>query len=115
MVYIAQAWKNVESQYAREGRCLAAGSHFDIQFHLAAISFSIFDGLQADASLLAAASEVATGGLLLVGLFSRRRNFMLTLMYWRSVLPARYWSAEAGPYHRMVSAPFLAGYSKVQN
>eukprot|EP00884_Botryococcus_braunii_P003920 jgi/Botrbrau1/13529/Bobra.0347s0013.1 len=51
---------------------------------------------------LAAFSEIWTGVLLLIGLLTPRRNMMLAFMYWRTVLPARYWSSDAGMYHRQV-------------
>lgn len=52
--------------------------------------------------MLNAFAEIGVGFLLLLGLLSPARSILLTLIYWKNVLPVRYHSLDAASYHRQV-------------
>ena len=57
---------------------------------------------QGQALVLNAFAEIGVGFLLLLGLLSPARSILLTLIYWKNVLPVRYHSPDAASYHRQV-------------
>ena len=59
---------------------------------------------QGQALVLNAFAEIGVGFLLLLGLLSPARSILLTLIYWKNVLPVRYHSPDAASYHRQVCA-----------
>ena len=52
--------------------------------------------------MLNAFAEIGVGFLLLLGLASPARSILLTLIYWKNVLPVRYHSPDAASYHCQV-------------
>mmetsp|Transcript_5504 Transcript_5504/g.12192 ORF Transcript_5504/g.12192 Transcript_5504/m.12192 type:complete len:345 (+) Transcript_5504:99-1133(+) len=56
---------------------------------------------QRQALVTSAYTEVATGAMLIIQLFSPARNFLLAFFYW-NMLKMRYQAPEPSPYHREV-------------
>ncbi|BDA49740.1 hypothetical protein COCOBI_14-3600 [Coccomyxa sp. Obi] len=59
---------------------------------------------QGQALVFNAGAEIGTGLLLLVGLLTPARSIMLTFIYWRNFLPARYNTPDSAAYHRQAWA-----------
>ena len=57
---------------------------------------------QSDAALLNAVSEIGTGFVMLLQMFTPTRNVLITVMYWQW-LRMRYWSPDSAAIHRQVS------------
>ena len=57
---------------------------------------------QNDAALLNAVSEIGTGFVMLLQMFTPTRNVLITVMYWQW-LRMRYWSPDSAAIHRQVS------------
>ncbi|EIE18733.1 hypothetical protein COCSUDRAFT_68176 [Coccomyxa subellipsoidea C-169] len=55
---------------------------------------------QGQALVFNAGAEIGAGLLLLLGLLTPARSIMLTFIYWRNFLPARYNTPDSSAYHR---------------
>lgn len=60
--------------------------------------------LQGQALVFNAAAEVGVGFFLLLALLTPQRSILLSFVYWKNFLPARYHTPDAAGYHRQVRA-----------
>ena len=60
--------------------------------------------LQGQALVFNAAAEIGVGFLLLLGLLTPQRSFLLAFVYWRNFLPTRFHTPDAAGFHRQVCA-----------
>ena len=60
--------------------------------------------LQGQALVFNAAAEVGVGFFLLLALLTPQRSILLSFVYWKNFLPARYHTPDAAGYHRQVCA-----------